>query len=374
MAESPGELQHALDVMYEYCENWALSVNVDKTKILIFSRGKIRNKPIFIFNDDEVEVVDSFKYLGVLFNYNNKPQKCKKFLYDQAYKAMFAVIQKSKKLYLPVDLMIELFDKLVTPILTYGAEVWGFGDNVLLERLYLKFMKMVLHVKRSTPSCMVYGETGTFPIQLSILQKMLGFWSKLCNSERPHKISVTLYRLLKELDLRGVYSSPWILKVKNVLDSLGMSDLWINDNFNVEWFKVAVKLRLKDQYLQSWTAETEGLSYCTIYRLFKNQFGVEKYLCNLSVNDRITLTKFRTSNIAIPINSMRFNNIARKDRKCELCNANEIGDEFHYLMKCEYFTTERKVFLKRYYFTRPNSQKFASLLNCEKPAVLKNLV
>ena len=40
---------------------------------------------------------------------------------------MYSLIKKSRSLLLPIDLQIELFDKLVKPILLYGSEVWGFG-------------------------------------------------------------------------------------------------------------------------------------------------------------------------------------------------------------------------------------------------------
>ena len=39
MAESPEELQMLLDAFDDYCTIWKLKVNVDKTKIMIFSRG-----------------------------------------------------------------------------------------------------------------------------------------------------------------------------------------------------------------------------------------------------------------------------------------------------------------------------------------------
>ena len=35
-AENPNDLQHLLNVFYEYCEKWRLKVNVEKTKIMIF--------------------------------------------------------------------------------------------------------------------------------------------------------------------------------------------------------------------------------------------------------------------------------------------------------------------------------------------------
>jgi sorting nexin-29 len=47
LAESPHQLQKALDGMAEYCRKNKLKVNETKTKIVVFSRGKIRNIPTF---------------------------------------------------------------------------------------------------------------------------------------------------------------------------------------------------------------------------------------------------------------------------------------------------------------------------------------
>ena len=43
---------------------------------------------------------------------------------------------------------LDLFDKIVKPILLYGCEVWGVGNNDIVERVHLKFCKIILHVKR----------------------------------------------------------------------------------------------------------------------------------------------------------------------------------------------------------------------------------
>ena len=39
MAESASELQTLLDTYYRYCITWKMKVNVDKTKIMICSKG-----------------------------------------------------------------------------------------------------------------------------------------------------------------------------------------------------------------------------------------------------------------------------------------------------------------------------------------------
>ena len=40
LAECPEDLQRALDMLRIYCEVWGLDINVRKTKVVIFSRGR----------------------------------------------------------------------------------------------------------------------------------------------------------------------------------------------------------------------------------------------------------------------------------------------------------------------------------------------
>ena len=51
-----------------------------------------------------------------------------------------------------------LFDKLVWPVVGYGAEVWGWREREKMERLQERFMKWVLGVNRCTPGYMVREE------------------------------------------------------------------------------------------------------------------------------------------------------------------------------------------------------------------------
>ena len=70
MAESAEELQDALNDVYDYCHLWDLIVNTSKTKIVIFSKGRVRKYPEFKFGDSVLEVCDNYTYLGVIFNFN----------------------------------------------------------------------------------------------------------------------------------------------------------------------------------------------------------------------------------------------------------------------------------------------------------------
>jgi hypothetical protein len=51
---------------------WHLTVNTDKTKIVIFAIGKVRRYPIFSFGNINLQAVDEYVYLSAVFNYNGR--------------------------------------------------------------------------------------------------------------------------------------------------------------------------------------------------------------------------------------------------------------------------------------------------------------
>jgi hypothetical protein len=64
-------------------------------------------------------------------------------------------------------------------LLLYGCEIWGFGKNDMIERVHLKFCKLLLRLKVSTPNCMVYGELGRYPLEIDMKVRMISYWYKL---------------------------------------------------------------------------------------------------------------------------------------------------------------------------------------------------
>ena len=58
----------------------------------------------------------------------------------------------------------------------------------------------------------------------------------------------------------------------------------------------------------------------------------------------------------LPIESGRYKKIPRVERLCPLCNRSEIGDEFHYLLKCTHSSLShiRGIFLESLYSINSN--------------------
>lgn len=106
--------------------------------------------PTFTYNGQHLEIVYDFQYLGIKFSYNGKFTTAQKHLYERASKAMFSLLRKTRKLLLPIDLQIDLFDKTVVPILLYGSEVWSSQLCNLANKLQLRFYKIILKLNKST--------------------------------------------------------------------------------------------------------------------------------------------------------------------------------------------------------------------------------
>ena len=88
---------------------------------------------------------------------------------------------------------------------------------------------------------------------------------------------------------------------------------------------------------------------------------------------RNTIAKLRLSSHQLNIETGRRRNISRSDRKCTLCNSNDIEDEYHFVLICPIYYDLRKLYIPRYYHVRPSMFKFIELLNTSNLKTLNKL-
>ena len=365
LAESCEQLQLAINSMKNYCDMWKLQLNASKTKILVFSRGKIRNKPRISYGEQVLEVVNSYTYLGITFNYNGSFSLAIKRLYDISSRAMFEILKKGRSLFLNIDTQLKLFDSVVVPILLYGCEIWGYSNLNLIEKLHLKFCKLILKLRKSTCSNMVYGELGRIPLNYVINIRMACFWNRIAQNENG-KLSSIIYKVMLYKYKNNLIKSDWIKHTESIFNRLGLGYIWLEQgaDANGHWLKNVLSQRVNDQAKQEWKSGVYSSSMCINYRLFKEEHHFEKYLNTLPPYLRIIFTKFRCRNFSkMPVVAGSYTNTPLDDRICKKCDNNSIGDEFHYVLQCDFFKDKREVFIKKYYYNRPSTFKFRQLFN-----------
>ena len=60
LAENACEFQKALDAVHGYCGMYKLTVNIKKTKIIVFGRRKVKRFPTFKYGNNTIEVVSDY--------------------------------------------------------------------------------------------------------------------------------------------------------------------------------------------------------------------------------------------------------------------------------------------------------------------------
>jgi hypothetical protein len=132
-----------------------------QNKVMIFSKGHKNFKKFhFFYNNLEVEIVEKYKYLGIIIYFNGNFKHAAEHLYNQSLKALFSLHSKIFG-FNNIDhrLKLKLFDMLIRPICTfctYGSEIWisdftskdSCIDKLPFEKIHNKLVKNILAVHK----------------------------------------------------------------------------------------------------------------------------------------------------------------------------------------------------------------------------------
>ena len=151
-----------------------------QNKVVIFRKGGARLGNLnFNFHGVSLEIVKSFFYLGVVFSQSGSFGDAQNNLASKAQKAIFKL---NKYLYnfpnVTVKHRLDLFDKLIMPILNYSCEVWGFLSTIHVERVHTQHCKRILLVERCTQNDFVYGALGRLDLTYNIYVRIVKYWLK----------------------------------------------------------------------------------------------------------------------------------------------------------------------------------------------------
>jgi len=109
-------------------------------------KRKSNHNFVWKINDEIVEVVDKFKYLGVTFSYNGSMKHAVDVLNQQALRAFNHLLSLFYRVKMDVKTKLTMFDTLVVPILLYCSDVWGVYNHKDIDKLHLKYCKTILGV------------------------------------------------------------------------------------------------------------------------------------------------------------------------------------------------------------------------------------
>ena len=126
---------------------------------MIFDKGRHTNHDFYL-NNVKLEIVSSFKYLGIHFFKNGNLFRTQKRIAEHAAYALHNLFSLFSQIELTISEKYKLFDTLVGSILNYSDEVIGMYEAKVIELIHTKFCRWILNVRKCTNLSGLYGELG----------------------------------------------------------------------------------------------------------------------------------------------------------------------------------------------------------------------
>jgi hypothetical protein len=376
MDSTPANLQRLLDSLAAFCTACGLDISRSKTKVMQFLPPRQCSQPQHTFNigAHTLEVVDSYKYLGVHFHSSGNPAA----YMTVALRSLDCSYARMRRQYCGMacgsnlQLQLRFFDALVTSSALSGAELCGVHSSTGRQRKkfasrYVKHLKQLCGLPRSTPTETFLLELGWLSLPDRWLQSCIRFWNQLLALPADD-----LYRdVLFDSASTGIGFAKHMQQACNAsgstlnlcilppggggglaaapLDILQLRRL--DSSAIMQQRHAQQEQRLEAAALDPRTCPSKGAATCKYLRWFRRsnaqrqaQGRYSSSLLSLPASARkINLVlRFRLGCLRqLPVVQGRHDNVPREQRFCRHCPCH-VGDEKHLIFDCPAFNFLRE--------------------------------
>lgn len=211
LALSPRDLQCKIDALKKYFELNNLQINLSKTNIVIFRRRAALSRVKFTWGDEEIKIVNEYKYLRIHFHRSGKFNKHFENALHKAKTALNSVIQICRKGKIGnFKVFSKLFNSLVSSTLLYGAPVWCVDYLDKIVTFQNNYIRKLFYLPNETPRYKLILETNAKPIECTVLKLLLGFLYRI---KKKAEQSLVKSILLLQLKNASCAYTNWIKKI-----------------------------------------------------------------------------------------------------------------------------------------------------------------
>ena len=353
-ADNYVDMKKILKNLEDYCKENNLIVNVNKTKIIIFQKGGSLNinNYIFLYENAEIDIVKSYRYLGIeffntgLFNNTTNLIVGKSCI---ASGATLSTIYKMKDI--TWQTCLKLYNSLVSSVTLYSAVVWSIRYLENIEKVQLCFFKSLLNLPLNTPDCVLRLETGNSPIALVVFKLTLKWIIKLINMENFRYPKICFLKL-KDLAQRFPTNNDkynWISQINtNFFKKINIDiDIFCKSNKGVTYQKHLLD-KLKRAFILKDIEKTQKLNYLYFQDSLNYELAQPRYF-NLVNNIKLikVIAQVRLSNKyneRIIVKNLLYK--TGSDYYCTYCNSS--FNIAHIMKECILFHDLRKKYFKDY--------------------------
>jgi hypothetical protein len=370
------EMQQMLDCLELFCALFGMKVNVAKTKFVIFRKGgrplpdSIR-ETVWYYKGQPIKVVDEEKYLGFMLHGNKGPCHTAGHRAQCGSKASHGMLHKCIEvgIYRP-DIVCSLFDKLVRPVLSYGAQIWGpymfekwwkepLARENEPERVHTDFLRQISGMPKHVHKASLYREFGRKPLMVQWLVLAARWWNNLASKEED-SIGYKAFRdNVGMMTVQRGDSPIWSTLFLKAMYRIGVlkHEVWRQewftspvDIFNLSFDEVevqeaATKLLMTNKWQMARGVDPKSASHTEVFWATYEQWvtgtdpgksarHIEHYM---PLPLRRCMLKLRLGCHKLAIQSLRMQGVPRHERTCAVCHSGEVEDLMHFVMDCGHY-------------------------------------
>ena len=352
-------LQANISVLLNFCTRWGLSINIKKTKTLIFGRSTLESDITACYlGEDIIENVETYCYLGIVFHKNGTFKTAINELRKKSLRALFGLRRNIIKSTLSIKSLFILFDSLIKPVFLYGSQVLAphcdltkfliknscddsTGETFLkrfacdpYEKFHLRYLKWCLSVHSKAINAGCWGETGRYPIYIDAMKMSIDYFIRVANCEK-NSLLYAAFLEQKTLNL------TWYSNTNALINKFGTGPS--------KRTSVNTRINTQSLFCEKWKDAISSSPKLDFYKSIKNEFGFENYLLLRNEKHRSALTKIRISAHNLFIERGRYSRplISREDRICIFCKHNSnthlVESEVHVINVCPLYSGIRTI-------------------------------
>ena len=374
MSDTVIGLQREINTLEQFCNENKLTVNEKKTKIVVFKKGgKLARSEKWLYKGCYLECVSSFHYVGLLLTRQMSMPMMVNDLAVKAKRVLYGILSNLYKCgQIPRKAYFKIFDSKTCAQLLYGSELWGFERHESLERIQYYACKRFMCADKRSCNAVALGDCDRYPLHIETMKRGLKYWFKLLKME-DKRYPKQCYIMLKNEDAYGKIN--WVTQLRSCLQINGFGYVWESQNVNNEnVFINSFVTRARDQYLQNWRSKIDNSSKLSHYRQYKSVYEFEYYLEIITIRKfRRAMSCLRNGSHSLHVDKYRRNNVLYPDMLCNLCDAQAIEDEYHFVMHCTCYASLRNHYIPLKYCNPISYNRFILLMSSKNESVIKSL-
>lgn len=332
LSNSPSGLQNMINSLQSYCNMWSLKVNLSKSKVMVFRKGPRISKNLkWTYGDEDIQIVNSYMYLGVDLSYNLSFKKhlqsklsCSKVAISSCWSKYInnPNISRENKL--------KIFEAASKSIMCYASQVWGHMKYDDVEKLFRFFIKKMLFLPANSPNYLLYLETGYHCLFASTLGSHFVYINKVLSLGQDRLPRILAMRIIS---LNKFWAKDWS-------DICNKIQFIPPDNQPLSCHGNEIIRLLQIKFREECISDALNSQFHDLYSILNYNMS-PMLLTELSTRAISLITKARGG--LLNLNGRCFRN--NTDGLCTICNFLEPENTFHFIGICPAYKDYRKIYL-----------------------------